>query len=429
MTVAPTNTRKYGTITFGTLAPWIVCAVLLLTLPLIFGDRGEITIMSQMAIMIVFALAYNMLLGQGGMLSFGHAIYVGMGSFLCLHVMNSASFSSIPVPVLPLLGGLFGLGIAMIIGSFSTRSAGTVFAMITLGIGELMAACVLIIVVFFGGEEGISSDRTEGMPFFGVEFFTHIEAFYVIAFWLLVSSVLMYLFSRTPVGRMANAVRDNPERAQFLGYSARWVRYVSFSASGFFCGIAGGLSAILFEIATESDLNVGASGIILLIVFLGGVGVFWGPALGAIIFILLQTVLGLQTHLWELYVGVIFVCMVMFFPGGIAGLIVAHGVAMSLGKLNLLIRPYLTCVLPGIIGALGLCGLVEMIFHLREAATGEYEMTLFWTDLNTHNFWPWLIFGGIALGGALIARNQTPVLKEAWAEANTIEITSVGEPT
>ena len=425
MSVASTNTRKYGAVTLGTLMPWIVFALILLILPQVLDSRGQLTIMSQMSIMIVFALAYNMLLGQGGMLSFGHAVYVGMGSFLCLHVMNSSGFSSIPLPILPLIGGLFGLGFAMIIGSFSTRSAGTVFAMITLGIGELMAACVLIIVVFFGGEEGISGYRDEGLPFFGLDFISHIEVFYLIAFWLFTSAALMFLFSRTPVGRMANAVRDNPERAQFLGYSSRWVRFVSFSASGFFCGIAGGLSAILFEIATESDLNVAASGVILLIVFLGGVGVFWGPVIGAIVFILLQTVLGFQTHLWELYVGVIFVGMVMFFPGGIAGLIVAHGVAMSLGKLNLLIRPYLTCVLPGIIGVLGLCGLIEMIFHLREAPTGEYEMTLFWTDLNTHHVLPWLIFGGIALAGILIARNQAPVLKEAWAQANTID----GEPS
>ena len=278
MSVASTNTRKYGAVTLGTLMPWIVCALILLILPQVLDSRGQLTIMSQMSIMIVFALAYNMLLGQGGMLSFGHAVYVGMGSFLCLHVMNSSGFGSIPLPILPLIGGLFGLGFAMIIGSFSTRSAGTVFAMITLGIGELMAACVLIIVVFFGGEEGISGYRDEGLPFFGLDFISHIEVFYLIAFWLFTSAALMFLFSRTPVGRMANAVRDNPERAQFLGYSSRWVRYVSFSASGFFCGIAGGLSAILFEIATESDLNVAASGVILLIVFLGGVGVFWGPS-------------------------------------------------------------------------------------------------------------------------------------------------------
>ena len=356
--------------------PWMIAALILLVLPMIFGSKGQLTILSQMGITVVFALAYNMLLGQGGMLSFGHAVYMGLGSFLCLHVMNANWFGSLPLPLLPLFGGLFGLGFALIIGSFSTRNAGTVFAMISLGIGELIAACVLIIVVFFGGEEGISGYRDEGLPFFGYEFISHIEVFYLIAFWLLLSTILMFLFSRTPVGRMANAVRDNPERAQFLGYSARWVRFVSFSVSGFFCGVAGGLSAILFEIATESDLNVTASGVILLIVFLGGVGFFWGPIIGAVVFTLLQTVLGFQTHLWELYLGVVFVGMVMFFPAGLSGIIMAHAPAMALGKLGLLVRPYLTCVLPGILGTLGLAALVEMIFHMREAPAGDHSRML-----------------------------------------------------
>ena len=116
----------------------------------------------------------------------------------------------------------------------------------------------------------------------------------------------MYLWSRTPVGRMANAVRDNPERAEFLGYSARWVRYYSFVASGFFAGVAGGLFAINYEILTEENLNTASSGVILLVTFLGGVGFFFGPIIGAIAFTLLQTVLSLQTELWAFYAGVLF---------------------------------------------------------------------------------------------------------------------------
>ena len=110
--------------------------------------------MNQMAITIIFALAYNMLLGQGGMLSFGHAVYMGVGGFMCVHVMNYVEVNSAPLslPFLPIFGGLFGLGLATVVGTFSTRSAGTVFAMISLGVGELIAACSLIIVAFFGGE-------------------------------------------------------------------------------------------------------------------------------------------------------------------------------------------------------------------------------------------------------------------------------------
>ncbi|MGB1830439.1 MAG: branched-chain amino acid ABC transporter permease, partial [Paracoccaceae bacterium] len=280
--------------------PWVLTALFLLFLPVIFTSNSALTIMNQMAITIIFALAYNMLLGQGGMLSFGHAVYMGVGGFMCVHVMNYVEVNSAPLslPFLPIFGGLFGLGLATLVGTFSTRSAGTVFAMISLGVGELIAACSLIIVAFFGGEEGVSADRTYMRPFFEIEFFTQIEVYYLTSVWLLISALLMYLFSRTPIGRMANAVRDNPERAEFLGYSARWVRYYSFCASGFFCGIAGALFAINFEILTEENLNLATSGSILLVTFLGGVGVFFGPIIGAVLFTLLQTVLGLYTELW-----------------------------------------------------------------------------------------------------------------------------------
>ncbi|NRB04057.1 MAG: branched-chain amino acid ABC transporter permease, partial [Rhodobacteraceae bacterium] len=161
-------------------APWIFAAIVLLFIPFVFASNSAITIMNQMCITIIFALAYNMLLGQGGMLSFGHAVYMGVGGFACMHIINASEFfAMIPLPVLPIFGGLFGMGLALIVGSFSTRSAGTVFAMISLGIGELIAACSVIIVAFFGGEEGISGDRTYGMPFFGVEFLQQIEVYYL----------------------------------------------------------------------------------------------------------------------------------------------------------------------------------------------------------------------------------------------------------
>ena len=403
-----------------TFAPWLTAIVILVFLPIVFTNNSALTIMNQMSITIVFALAYNMLLGQGGMLSFGHAVYAGVGGFACMHIMNMSDlFESIPLVILPVFGGLFGMGLAMIVGSFSTRSAGTVFAMISLGVGELIAACSVIIVAFFGGEEGISGDRTYAQPFFGVEFLQQIEVYYLTIAWLVISAALMYLWSRTPVGRMANAVRDNPERAQFLGYSARWVRYYSFVASGFFAGVAGGLFAINYEILTEENLNTASSGVILLVTFLGGVGFFFGPIIGAIAFTLLQTVLSLSTELWAFYAGVLFVATVMFFPGGLAGLLMMHVPIFKLGKARTLVMPYLKTLLPGAIGLLGLAALVEMTFHYRHAATGDDEMTIFWTTFNSHDVLPWVIAIAITVIGLGITKVNAPALKDAWNEANT----------
>jgi len=415
----PAQRMRAGSMTL-TLGPWIVAAVLLAIMPFIFTSNSALTIMNQMWITVVFALAYNMLLGQGGMLSFGHAVYAGVGGFFCMHIMNSSDFfASFPLPLLPIFGGLFGMGLALIVGAFSTRSAGTVFAMISLGVGELIAACSVIIVAFFGGEEGISGDRTYAMPFFGNEFLQQIDVYYLTSFWVLLSAGLMYLWSRTPVGRMANAVRDNPERAEFLGYSARWVRYYSFVASGFFAGVSGALFAINYEILTEENLNAASSGVILLVTFLGGVGFFFGPIIGAIVFTLVQTVLSLETELWAFYAGSLFVATVMFFPGGLAGLIMMHVPPLRLGKLGTLTMPYIKTLIPAAIGILGLCCLVEMTFHYRHASTGDHEMTLFWTTFDSHTILPWIIAGAIAIGGIGIARMTAPALKEAWDEANT----------
>ncbi|AVO39468.1 branched-chain amino acid ABC transporter permease [Pukyongiella litopenaei] len=402
--------------------PWVIAGLCLLVMPYVFTSNSAITIMNQMAITIVFALAYNMLLGQGGMLSFGHAVYMGAGGFFCVHIMNMEDlFARMPLPLLPVFGGLFGMGLATIVASFSTRKAGTVFAMISLGVGELIAACSIIIVAFFGGEEGVSGDRTYGLPVFDIEFLHQIEVYYLTAFWLLLSALLMYLFSRTPIGRMANAVRDNPERAEFLGYSARWVRFFSFVASGFFCGIAGGLFAINYEILTEENLNLVQSGTILLITFLGGVGFFFGPIIGAIVFTLLQTVLSLETELWQLYVGALFVLTVMYFPGGLAGVLMMHLPAWKLGKLRLLLVPYLKTLLPAAIGILGLASLIEILFHFRHASVGDEEMTLFWITFNSHAVLPWLVAGAVTVAGFWLARRGAPDLAATWHEANSTD--------
>ena len=409
------------TLSLGQVLPWVISVIFLVAMPTIFQSNSAITIMNQMMITIVFALSYNMLLGQDGMLSFGHAVYMGVGGFFCMHLMNivEANELPIPLPVLPIFGGLFGLGLATIVGSFSTRKAGTVFAMISLGIGELIAACSVIITAFFGGEEGMPGDRTYFLPFFGIEFLQQIEVYYLIAFWTVLSTLLMYLFSRTPVGRMANAVRDNPERAEFLGYSARWVRFFSFSAAGFFAGIAGALFAINYEILTETNLSPTQSGVILLIAFLGGVGFFFGPIIGAIAFTLLQSVLSLQSEIWQLYLGALFLATVMYFPGGLAGVLMMHVPAARFGKLGTLIVPYIKTLVPAVIAIFGLAALMELSFHVRHASAGDDEMTLFWTTFNSHNALPWIIASVATVGGFWLARLSAPSLKEAWHRANT----------
>jgi branched-chain amino acid transport system permease protein len=411
-----------NTMSMSSVLPWIIAAIALVILPFVFTGGGSITIMNQIGITIVLAMSYNMLLGQGGMLSFGHAVYMGLGGFVAVHVMNIVEYQEIwlPLPFLPLVGGLVGLGFATIIGSFSTRKAGTVFAMISLGIGELIAACCIIITVFFGGEEGISGDRTMAPPTFGIEFISQKEVYFLIAFWVLVSTFLMYLFTQTPVGKMANAVRDNPERAEFVGYSMRWVRFVSFCAAGFFAGVAGGLFAINFEILTELNLNLNASFTVLLATYIGGVGFFLGPIVGAILFTLLQTVIGLKTDLWALYTGVVFILTVMFLPAGITGFFAMHLVPWHLGRFGMLLKPYAKIFLPALMFLIGAVGLTELVNHSRHHGD-EVLMTLFWVEFNTKSAVPYIVLVLLTAVGFWFSRFFAREVKEAWGDATFVE--------
>ncbi len=400
------------------LLAWIGFGILLAVAPMASSSFG-LTILTQICIAAVFALAYNMLLGQGGMLSFGHAVYFGLGGYFVMHVMKAAAAGwPIPVVLMPLFGALFGAVFGALIGSFSTRRAGTVFAMISLGIAELVAGSALILVAFFGGEEGVSANRTKGPAFFGYHLAQQIEVYYFAAFWFFLATLLMYHFSRTPAGRMANAVRDNPERAEFIGYSARHVRFTSFVASAFFAGLAGGMFAVQFEIVTDATVNTVASGQVLLQAYIGGIGYFIGPIFGAILLTLLSTVVSGATDLWLLYAGLIFVGTALFVPQGLTGLVMMHAPAFRTGRAGGLILPYTLAALPLAALLLGLIGLLETVNFVNRAGVGDTAMPLFYLTFDTQSWTTWLGFAALAIAGALGLYRVRPLAQAAWAKAN-----------
>ena len=396
---------------------WAGYLAVLLLLPQLFDSILAISIFNQMAIAIVFALSYNMLLGQGGMLSFGHAVYFGLGGFLAVHALLLMELEIVyfSVAFIPLIGGLTGLLAGAFIGSFSTRKAGTVFAMISLGMGELVAASSLIFTGFFGGEAGVSGDRTFGPPLFGADFFREVEVYYLAAFWVFVSTLFMYLFTQTPAGRMANAVRDNPERAEFIGYSARWVRFISFCAAGAFAGVAGGLFALNYEFLTDENLNLVTSGRVLLMAYIGGLGFFIGPIIGAVILTLMNFLLSNYTDLWLLYLGIMFVLTVLFLPRGFAGFIMMHRLAWLRGKMHTLALPYLLTGLPALLFASCMICLLEL------SHTAEPVLHFFGLSLERGSALVWAVLLLLAALGWYLTRKSTPRLRDAWDEANTPE--------
>ena len=224
-------------INVGRIAVWSLYALVLLTVPLLFTSSLSQTMLSQMGIAIIVCLSYNILLGQGGMLSFGHAVYSGMGSFLAIHTLNQvAGGFPLPVSLIPIVGGLSSMVVAILLGWVTTKKAATPFAMITLGIGELVWAMSLMFPGFFGGEGGVSGNRVTGAKVFGITYGPQIELYYLIAIYTFICTGLMFAFTRTPLGRMLNAVRDNPERVEFVGYDTQKVRYIAFIIAAFFCG-------------------------------------------------------------------------------------------------------------------------------------------------------------------------------------------------
>ena len=189
---------------------------------------------------------------------------------------SKASALPLPLEITPLVGGLGGLFFAIVLGYFATKQRATAFAMITLGIGELITACALMFQTFFGGEGGVSTNRMTGHSLFGLAYAASIQVYYLIVAWTAISIALMLLLTRTPLGRMANACRDNFERAQFVGYDPRLVRFFQFALSGFFAGIAGALYTLTYEIVTFDTVAASMSANALLMTYIGGVGVFRG---------------------------------------------------------------------------------------------------------------------------------------------------------
>jgi branched-chain amino acid transport system permease protein len=323
--------------------------------------------LAQMGIAIIACLSYNMLLGQGGMLSFGHAVYTGLGSYMAIHALNMVAAGNlhIPVSLVPLVGGLAGMGFAILLGYVTTRKSGTPFAMITMGIAELVFAMSLMFSEFFGGEAGVSGNRVAGDSFWGITYGPQIQIYYLISIYTFICVALMYAFTQTPLGRVLNAVRDNPERVEFIGYNTQRVRYFSFIIAGFFAGIAGGLSALNFEIVTAEVVGAGRSGAYLLFTFLGGATFFFGPILGAILMVIAFVLLSEFTKAWLLYLGLLFLFMVVYAPGGFASLLMMNLRVAAFGKLRQIWVSYLGLIVTALAILMGAGAMIEMVYHLQ----------------------------------------------------------------
>jgi branched-chain amino acid transport system permease protein len=230
--------------------------------------------------------------------------------------------------------------------------------------------------------------------------------------------IAMFALTQTPLGRMANAVRDNPERAKFVGYNPTRVRYLVLCLSSFFAGIAGGLGTINYEIVTAENVGVVASGNVLIMAFVGGVGHFFGPVIGAVLVSFLQSALSSYTQGWLLYFGLFFVFMILFAPGGIASLLTVHAPALRAGLFFRLVPSYLLAAAALVVPLAGGIALIEMTYHLETQSELGKGFKLFWLNLDPSQPSAWILSAIIfAFGIGLFLFSLRPV-KATWQFIN-----------
>jgi branched-chain amino acid transport system permease protein len=402
---------------------WIVVLALAIAAPWAFYNYHTgrqsgfvVSMLTQMGMMSILALSYNMLLGQAGLFSLCHAVFFGIGGYATIHFLTMAGAGSLrlPMELIPLLSGLSGLGLAIVFGYMATKQRATAFAMITLGIGELMVTSALMFQHFFGGEGGVNTNRMIGRSLFGLTYAQGIQVYYLTLAWTLLAALAMFFLTMTPLGRMANASRDNFERVQFVGYDPRMVRFFQFALSGFFAGIGGGLYAITYEIVTFDALAAPLSANALLMAYIGGSASFGGPILGAVLITLLQSGVSLMSNSWLVYVGVLFISMVIFAPSGIMGLVMAHGPIVRAGQLGRLAVPYVRVLVPGLLMVLGFVGLVELTSFLTIGAAQGKSLVLFGNKIDIHATLPWLFATVFLFGGGLWLRLEAQSFRRVW---------------
>jgi branched-chain amino acid transport system permease protein len=215
---------------------------------------------------------------------------------------------------------------------------------------------------------------------------------------------------------MANAVRDNPERTPFIGYDTHRVRSIQFSLAAFFAGIAGGLFAINYEIVTAETVGGIESGSVLMMTYIGGVGHFFGPILGAVLVTFMQSSLANYTHAWLLYFGLLFMGMVLWAPNGLAGIIMLHEPVWKAGLFRKLLPSYAKAALPTVVLFLGLMLLIEINYHLSLSINPDLPISIFGIQFNARSPVPWVIAVLLIIIGFVLLRRAAKLVHHSWQE-------------
>jgi branched-chain amino acid transport system permease protein len=301
-----------------TFAVWL----LLLTMPVwINWMGGYMALGSRVLILALAAMSLNFLLGFTGVLSFGHAAYFGLGVYgvgLTIKFLMPNTLAGMAV------GVLAGTLAAAVIGALIVRLRGVYFAMVTIAFGQVFYFIAFRWNSVTGGDDGLSGWRSVpvNLGLGTIDILHDDKAFYyfVLAFFAL-SAVVMSALLHSPFGRTLLAIRENERRARFLGIPVDRHIWLSWVISCLFVSLAGTLYALLNNFADPHDLRWDQSGDFVIMAVLGGMRTFWGPLVGAAIFVVVQDYLSSRTENWMSFIGLFFILVVLFFPRGVLGMI------------------------------------------------------------------------------------------------------------
>ena len=399
----------------------VALLIVLVAVPPFLGIGWQ-NALTNMLIASLFAMAFNLLVGQAGLLSFGHAAFFGVGAFATLHLMGAIEdrVVSFPTPLLPLAGAAAGFLVGAFAGYFATMRSGVYFALVTLAIAELLHSLAPHWDGLFGGEAGLSSMR---MPWAGLTFGSPLQVYYLALCWTVLSIFLLWTYTRTAFGRLTLALRDNEQRVRFMGYNAHTTKVIIFSISAMFSGIAGALLAVSNETANYSLFSTHVSAQVVLHTFVGGSTVFFGPAVGASIFTLFAFYISEVTRTWLLYQGLIFVLVMLYAPQGIGGLVQTHIQHWSKISWPELGKAY------AVAAAVAACFAGAVVFFVESfaiifspeytAARGRLEGTwppfkLFGLEWEVFSPLTWIIPIGLLAVGLLLLPTARRMLRETW---------------
>ena len=294
----------------------LLAAIFLLVFPLLMPFKA---IAVNILIYGLFALGFNMLYGYAGLLSFGHSALFGAGAYACGIALTRFG---LPWWLGVIASVLAGMAMAAIMGALAVRTRGIYFAMVTLALSQCVYYGALQATGWTGGENGLRGIRLTTIgPF---DFVDPTTRYYVVAIIVIIALFVLSRILASPFGAVLEAVRENEARARACGFDVRATRFLAFTLSGAFCGLAGALQALHLGIVPLETLSYQTSGQAVMMALLGGMGTFFGPFIGAGLFLLLENIVSLYTVHWQLLVGVTYIVCVLFFPLGVWGTVLAR---------------------------------------------------------------------------------------------------------